>query len=166
MVSLPVDCCQPVALVWAKSFGYTAATDIPTIACSFHHLGGVQYRKGGEFAMWRSLLNHSITCEYHDSSVCSVAAICFNASNALLINLWSGLVWIRFIIFTVWSNDSTIMGGVANSARMIVFGVEALLHIILDILTSGCSICIHMHGEAWSSYGCTIHEGRGAHGVR
>ena len=41
MATLPVDYCQPVALVWAKFFGYTAATDIPTIACSFHHLGEV-----------------------------------------------------------------------------------------------------------------------------
>ena len=51
----------------------------------------------------------------------------------------------------------------ANSAPMIVCGVDALLCIICDnIMTNGHSICVHMY--TWGDlepYGCTIHEGRG-----
>ena len=52
---------------------------------------------------------------------------------------------------------------------MILFGVNALICIIYDIMASGRTIYIHRYMcklGSWSPYGCTIHEVSGNPGLQ
>ena len=74
--------------------------------------------------------------------------ICFNVSNDLSLILWSVMVQIRVMRFTVWNTASTIVGLLLISHRWPCVGWILFLHIIHgNIMAGGRSICIHMYME-------------------
>ena len=125
-----------------KHFEYRVAIGLASIPRSLHH------QKTGEFLMpMPLLLNHYITCEYHNpSQVLWLPFVLMPQLSSCIYLMWKYWDLVDEVNYFEWCFNHH--GCAANSTDMISCGVEALLHISDNIMTMGQYLCPRVDGEA------------------